>query len=458
MVFKRVVSRDLGWSGWVKAVVVVLFASILTLGSPAETRANSKYAAFVIDARTGKVLFSRNADAPRYPASLTKMMTLYVLFDELKAGRMKMTTRLKVSKYASRQAPSKLGLKPGSTIQVRDAIRALVTKSANDVAVVVAENISGSESAFARRMTTVARGMGMSRTTFRNASGLPNTAQKTTARDMATLGRALQQHHPKYYRYFATRSFKYRGRRYGNHNRLLGRVKGVDGIKTGYTRASGFNLVSSVKRGKRHIVAVVMGGKTGRSRNAHMTQLINGYLPKAGTRGRTDMIARHSSSPTRQFVALPKSGAPRPAAKPDFELVTASVTPRRAPATTGSVTIKSVRTTKVSIGAHNGPSEPAPAPKAAPQAIANATPDIPDGWQIQIGALPNHDDALSLMKRAARDTGSLLKRRTSYTETVKKGGTTLYRARFAGFDSKGAAKSACAKLKRKSYACFPFHQ
>ncbi len=454
---------------WVRALAVACVA-VTAAATPQKSFANSKYAAIVVDGRTGEVLFSRNADAPRYPASLTKMMTLYLLFDELKAGRMKMTTRLKVSRHASRQAPSKLGLKPGSTIQVRDAIRALVTKSANDVAVVVAENIGGTESAFARRMTRTAHALGMSRTTFRNASGLPNSGQRTTARDMATLGRALQQHHPKYYRLFKTRYFKYRGRTYGNHNRLLGRMKGIDGIKTGYIRASGFNLVSSYWRGKRHLVATVMGGRTGRSRNAHMAKLLRRFIGKASTHGRTDLIARAPSSPGR-YVSLPKSGAPRPVIKPGTPIVTASIVPRRAPVTpvaaNGNVTIKTVRTMSVSIGAHNDPKPvariptPGPSPvatpapqQAAPKPAPVATPRLPDGWQIQIAAVPSRSDALTLMKRARDDGGRHLASATPYTEAIEKGGVTLYRARFAGFSNKNAARSACRSLKRKSYGCF----
>lgn len=251
---------------------------------------SGRYAAFVVDGKTGKVLFSRNADAQRYPASLTKMMTLYVLFEELERGRVKLDTPFEVSAFASNQAPSKLGLRPGDTIEVGDAIRALVTKSANDVAVVIAENLSGSQDAFAARMTRTARRIGMSDTTFRNASGLPNPGQLTTAKDMVTLGLALQDRFPDYYRFFSTRAFAWRGGVIGNHNRLLGRVEGIDGIKTGYTQASGFNLVSSIRRDGRHLVAAVMGGPTGRSRDNHMAQLLETYLPSASRGSKTFAI------------------------------------------------------------------------------------------------------------------------------------------------------------------------
>lgn len=293
----------------------ILALSSLVLALPATANANPKYAGIVVDAKTGKTLYASSADAYRYPASLTKIMTLYVVFEELEAGRLSLNSRLKVSKYAAGRPPSKLGLKPGKTIKVKDAILALVTKSANDVATVVAENIGGSEKKFAERMTRTARALGMKKTTFRNPHGLPNSGQRTTARDMATLGRAIQEHFPQYYGYFKTRSYKYGGRTYGNHNKLLGSVKGVDGIKTGYIRASGFNLVTSVNRNGRQIVAVVMGGRSGASRNAQMTKLINRYLSKA-TRGKKTVpaIAKGGAAPI--FVASALKTPPLPKAKP----------------------------------------------------------------------------------------------------------------------------------------------
>src|SRR5687768_12284144 len=258
---------------------VVVFLSLLGAAVPAA--ANEKYAAIVVDANTGNTLFASNADARRYPASLTKMMTLYILFEELQAKRLSLSTRLTVSARAAAQSPSKLGIRAGKTIKVEDAILALTTKSANDIAVVVAENIGGSVSGFAARMNRTARALGMRNSTFRNPHGLPDSGQVTTARDMARLGAALQDRFPTYYRYFGVKTFTYAGKRYRNHNRLLGSVAGVDGIKTGYTKASGFNLVSNVERDGRHIIAVVMGGKTGASRDAHMRQLIAEHLPRA---------------------------------------------------------------------------------------------------------------------------------------------------------------------------------
>lgn len=244
------------------------------IAMPAGAANAEKYASIVIDAETDTVLHARHADAPRYPASLTKVMTLYMLFDEIKAGRISLDDRLTVSKTAARQPPSNLRLSAGDTISVRDAIDALVTKSANDVAVVVAEKIGGSEDRFAALMTVKARTLGMNSTNFYNASGLPDSRQLSTARDMAVLAEAVLEDHPEYYHSFSTTQFDWGGRSYKNHNKLLGRVDGVDGIKTGYTRASGFNLMASSMRGDRRIITVMLGGRTSGARNRHVTELI----------------------------------------------------------------------------------------------------------------------------------------------------------------------------------------
>src|SRR5262249_45984218 len=239
------------------------------------------YAAIVIDDKSGAVLHDVSADKPRHPASLTKIMTLYLLFEQLEAGTLKLDPVLPVSTRASLQNPTKLGLKPNQTIKVEEAILGLVTKSANDAAVVVAEAIGGSEEEFAARMTRKARALGMSGTTYVNASGLPAEAQITTARDQAMLGRAIQHRFPVYYQYFSTPSFRYQGAEMRNHNHLLGNVKGVDGIKTGYTEASGYNLTSSVRRDDKHIVAVVLGGTSNGARDARMRQLIEEHIIRA---------------------------------------------------------------------------------------------------------------------------------------------------------------------------------
>jgi D-alanyl-D-alanine carboxypeptidase len=242
------------------------------------------YAAIVVDDNTAQVLHEENIDEPRHPASLTKIMTLYLLFEQIDAGKLKLDTPLAVSEFASGQHPTKLHLKPGSTIMVEDAIKGIVTRSANDAAVVVAEAIGGSEDEFAKLMTAKAHALGMNGTTYVNASGLPADEQITTARDQALLGRAIQARFPIYYRYFSTVSFRFRGKDIHNHNALLGQVEGVDGIKTGYTEASGYNLVVNLRRGDRHIVAVVLGGTSNAKRDARMRELIDQYLPMASAR------------------------------------------------------------------------------------------------------------------------------------------------------------------------------
>jgi D-alanyl-D-alanine carboxypeptidase len=248
------------------------------------------YAAIVIDDKSGFVLHGVSADEPRHPASLTKIMTLYLLFEQLEDGNLKLDTPLPISTRAALQHPTKLGLKVNQTIKVEDAIKGLVTKSANDAAVVVAEAIGGSEEEFAKLMTLKARALGMTGTTYINASGLPAEEQITTARDQAVLGRAVQHRFPGYYQYFATPSFHYKGAEMRNHNALLGQVNGVDGIKTGYTEASGYNLASSVRRDEKHIVAVVLGGTSNAARDARMRQLIEDNISLASIRRTVPVI------------------------------------------------------------------------------------------------------------------------------------------------------------------------
>jgi D-alanyl-D-alanine carboxypeptidase len=271
-----------------------------------------QFSSIIVDGNSGAVLSSNNPDGIRRPASLTKIMTLYLLFERLDAGKMKLDTEMEVSEHASEQAPTKLGLKPGQTLKVEDAIKGLVTRSANDAAVVIAEAIAGDEDEFAKLMTRKARALGMSKTTYRNASGLPNDEQLTTARDQATLGRAIQDRYPRYYRYFATTVFNYRGQSIRNHNRLLGNVEGVDGIKTGYTHASGFNLVSSMRRGNRHLIGVVLGGRSGGSRDATMRNLLAENLEKGATKRTVPAITERNPGDGTVDVAEAET-ASRPA-------------------------------------------------------------------------------------------------------------------------------------------------
>ena len=264
---------------------------------------NPAFSSIIVDGNSGATLSANNPDASRHPASLTKIMTLYLLFERLDAGKMKLDTEMEVSEHASEQAPTKLGLRPGQTIRVEDAIKGLVTRSANDAAVVIAEAIAGDESDFAKLMTRKARALGMVRTIYRNASGLPDDEQVTTARDQSTLGRAIQDRFPRYYRYFSTEAFNYHGQSIRNHNHLLGSVEGVDGIKTGYTRASGFNLVTSMRRGNHHLVGVVLGGRSGGSRDAIMRSLLAENLEKAATKRTVAAITERNASDANADVA-----------------------------------------------------------------------------------------------------------------------------------------------------------
>ena len=256
---------------------------IISVGFSDTAYANKKYASLVMDADTGMILHQRNADKMLHPASLTKVMTLLMLFEAIDNRQIGLNDRILISRKAASMVPSKIGLPAGSSIRVKDAIYALVTKSANDIAVAVAERLGKTESRFAVMMTKKARSFGMNRTRFMNASGLHHPKQVTTARDMAKMGRYLIALQPKHYRYFSTQRFTYRGKKYKNHNKLLGEYNGMDGIKTGYIQASGFNLLASAKRGNKRLIGVVFGGKTSKSRNAHMREILDDGFRKVRT-------------------------------------------------------------------------------------------------------------------------------------------------------------------------------
>ncbi|WEX11992.1 D-alanyl-D-alanine carboxypeptidase [Chelativorans sp. AA-79] len=418
-----------------------MLLSVLVVGAPSAATANAKYAGVVVDAKTGRTLYADHADALRYPASLTKMMTLYLTFDALKSGRISKSTRIPVSRNAAAEVPTKLGLKPGQTITVEQAILSLVTKSANDAATALGEFLGGSEAGFARMMTARARDVGMNSTTFKNAHGLPNSAQKTTARDMARLGMALRDHHPEYYDYFRTRSFTYKGRTYGNHNRLLGRVKGVDGIKTGYIRASGFNLVSSVETGGRSIVAVVVGGRSGRSRNAHMIDLIGRYLPKASTGPDRFVIDRPGTGALVASVRLPKVDAPVPSGRPSVETVTAYAAGDGTGANNDAVATAIAR-----------PKAPVKAVAAIDRIATGSTNS--EGWVIQIASMPSKVQAREILERTAQKAPALLGDSSAFTERFTMEGQIYHRARYAGFETKTDAWDTCRALKEKSISCY----
>jgi D-alanyl-D-alanine carboxypeptidase len=275
-----------------------------------------RYADIVIDDNSGQVLHDVNADEPRHPASLTKIMTLYLLFERLEAGALKLDTPLPVSAKAAIQPPTKLGLKPDQTVTVEDAIGGIVTRSANDAAVVVSEAIGGSEEEFTKLMTRKARALGMMNTTYVNASGLPDDAQITTARDQAILGRAIHDRFPGYYSYFSMLYYRYRGKDMHNHNGLLGKLEGVDGIKTGFTESSGYNLALSVRRGKKSVVAVVLGGTSNSERDERMRKLIEDYIPQASTQRTAPMIVETAAPGGLDIMAAPNNTKSVPGTAP----------------------------------------------------------------------------------------------------------------------------------------------
>lgn len=436
--------------------VVPAVALALAVGAvPAEAAkaaTNAKFAAIVVDANTGRTLFSASPDAPRFPASLTKMMTLYLTFEALKAGRIAKDTPVPFSAQAAAMPPTKLGIGAGRSVTVETAILALVTKSANDAAAALGELLGGSEQRFSLMMTQKARGLGMTGTEFRNASGLPNPAQHTTARDMARLGMALRQHFPEYYSYFSTPAFKFGRQRMANHNRLLGRVKGVDGIKTGYTNASGYNLVSSVTDGNKRLVAVVMGGASGRSRDDKMAALIQEYLPQASGRGSDGAAIAYAasasvSSPAK--VMLPAMKAPEPIARRD-EVPVAQMEEALPPPLAerfGRPAEKPARKRKA-----------AAKPALDPVATASVAAAAPSGWAIQVASSPSEAGARLVLSEVHRRAGPALAAASPYTTAFKKNGATFFRVRFGGFAGKTAAWNACDALKKRQIACFAVQQ
>ena len=438
---------------------LVLSLCILAISQVfAAEEAQARYASIVIDADTGEVLRSRSADVRRYPASLTKMMTLYLLFEAIDDGGFSLDSKLKVSKRAAGQSPSKLGLRAGSTIRAEDAIKALIVKSANDIAVVVAEALGGTEVEFARMMTRKAKELGMSRTTFRNASGLPNRKQRSTARDMAQLARALMRDFPDRYHYFDDQRFRYKGRAHRSPNKLLGRYRGMDGIKTGYIRASGFNLAASAERDGRRVIAVVFGGKTARSRNAHMANLLDlGFTRIAendAKRGRV-RYAGVPRPPAGSGLAAPalrfKPAAIMVAAAQPPDLVEGAAAPPAEPIEPPAPRPVPERVEVVS-GPLPPPSKSVAETLAVVESVIATEPSSVEGaWGIQVGAYESVTAAEIAMRRASA-RAPLLNDATATLMPRSDGRSTLYRARFLGL-YKNDANRACEKLRSAPMPC-----
>ena len=381
----------------IKNISIFIFSSFVFIFSSVNPT-SARYASMVVDAKTGKVLHASNPDRKRYPASLTKMMTLYMVFDALERKKLTLNQRLKVSRRAQGMAPSKLGLQRGQTIRVKEAILALITKSANDAAVVVAEALGGTEIKFAQMMTKKARQIGMRRTKFRNASGLPNRRQVSTARDMATMARRLIRDFPQYYHFFGTQRFSYKRRTFRNHNKLLANYPGVDGIKTGYIRASGFNLVASTKRHGRRLIGVVFGGKSAKSRDRHMRRLFE-----------------------RAYTLVPKK-------RKHYTTMTAKATEQ-----TQSKLISARRASASKGRTYSGP-------------------DRVRRWAIQVGAFSQSSAArLAAYGAAGRLQGVADHGRVAIVMYQQERGR-LFRAQIVGMSQREAVKS-CSYLRARRHAC-----
>ncbi len=396
-----------------RRLVALAAAIVILLLAPAHFAQARRYtaphfSAIVIDAQSGKVLNETNADQPTYPASLTKMMTLYLLFEALEQGRVTLDDTFTVSMHAARQAPSKIDLIPGQKIRVQDLILGLVTKSANDAAVTVAENLAGNEAAFADRMTQKARALGMTNTVFRNASGLPNPAQHTTARDVAKLALALWRDFPKEYAFFATEEFTYRDTTYETHNHLMQEFAGMDGIKTGYIRAAGFNLAASAVRDGRRLIGVIMGGSSAHGRDMQMAQLLETSFagnPISNDALRTAAYDDGSNNNLDGGAAPPAMAALNPVSRAE------AATPKQT--------------------AHrNKPVHP----------DASST-----GWSIQVGAFTNYDAAQSAGAAALARLPAAKDKIALVLSPVHSDKQPFYRARIAGFTETEAQK-ACRTL------------
>lgn len=418
-----------------------------------------KYSALVIDATSGKIIRQENADAIRHPASLTKMMTLYMTFAALERGQLTLNQRLFVSPQAASQSPSKLGLRPGDRLRVEDAILGLVTQSANDAAVVLAESQGGSEARFAQMMTSTAQKLGMTNTVFKNASGLPNKQQVTTARDMAKLALALLRHYPQYYQYFSTPAFEYAGEVHYNHNRLMARFEGMDGIKTGFINASGFNLVASAVRDGHRLVGVVFGGRTAALRDNQMEKLMTASFDAVREMDRAPQMASKETGVVVKEIAAAQTAAgqvalPNATAVPATVASAAAAAPsvmQRPQTAQSNVVDNSIKQQPVGEGDADLQPEPAVVTREQVNAMLAAQPA--DSWGIQIGAYNDRASAQRALAITADQNAELLGKANTRVIAVDAPSGTIYRARLIGLDSR-SARQACARLQRQGRPCF----
>jgi D-alanyl-D-alanine carboxypeptidase len=450
-------------------VLSIAFMVALYVG-PGSAEAKSKVKrsiptseSIIVDAQSGNVLYESNSDARTYPASLTKMMTLYLLFEAIEAKQVKLDDLLPVSAHAAVQPATDLSLQPGQRISVEKAILGLIVHSANDVAVVVAEALGGTESEFAAKMTKKARELGMTSTQYQNASGLPNPGQLTNARDVAILARALITRFPGFYPYFATETFTFGGRVYTTHNHVVENYPGADGLKTGYIRASGYNVATSAVRNGRRIIAVVMGGRSAYARDAQMMALLDQGFVLAATQPKTQVAsATLPQPPTSASVQTAKTAAKTVGAP--AMLLTAPAKPAvlSAPAAApAAVTVRVADVVQDAVPAADAAQEPEAAqiasiePTAAPATTKSKSSAARGRWGIQVGAFNAYELALSAAKRASKRVATLVKNAEVVVDETAKGNATLYRARLVGL-SKQNAHSACRQLKAKSIDCLVF--
>lgn len=405
-------------------LVVPLLILLCGFAAPAAARTE---AAIVVDAGNGRVLYARRADTGIYPASLTKMMTLYMLFEAVERGRLRLDDPLPVSKRAAGMPASRLGLRAGESIRVEDAIRALIVKSANDVAVVVAEALGGTEAEFARLMTEKARALGMSRTTFVNASGLPDGRQRTTVRDLATLARRLISDFPQFYDHFSAERFRWKGRVYRTHNRLIGRYAGADGLKTGYIRASGYNLAASAVRDGRRVIAVYVGGRTAARRDREVVRLLDLGFERLGPAPLVALgppVARPESAPAVAEPALAEAAGVEAPAMPVARPVSASAADLD------------------EIAPQRGPARERQVAAAAAEKL----------YGVQVGAFLRPDDAYRAARTAIRQFPDQLLDGTIEVSPRQGRRKVYYRARIAGF-GREEAERICVAMKRQRQDC-----
>ncbi|WP_337998526.1 D-alanyl-D-alanine carboxypeptidase [Halomonas sp. HAL1] len=420
---------------------------------------NPRYAGIVVDLDNGEVLYAENIDDQRYPASLTKMMTLYLTFEALEAGTLRLDQPLPVSRFAAAKPAVKLWLAAGSSIPVDTAIRALAVRSANDVAAVVAEALGGSEARFAQMMTTKARELGMHATTFRNASGLPDDGQVTTARDMLTLSVRVMQDFPQYYHYFGLQEFTYRGTRHTSHNRLVRDYPGADGLKTGFIRASGFNVATTAVRGNRRLVAVVMGGFSSQSRDTHMANLLDRSFLRASLRDQRSWVADTTFSQEFMAFAPPAQPVSPPTPEPRQPLLAVVETTTLSPSanTAASAPVVDLEEQLADITSVQRPTPESEMPQADPlQAFIErerqlaSVNEIGGGWGVQVGAFSQEAQARQLAQQAAQRIAQSLGGRVAI-DTVE-GQNPVYRARLMALDEQ-RARQACRELHSQGMDC-----